>query len=128
MLKKNNILEKKQLDTRKNKSSTNASMINEFIIYTDRTQHQTIVIQHNDTIVYYNRITATMHHSIVDERILLKGYAHFDSILFIQLDSTFKPPSVYLKSHTPIKNIQSIVLVKETDLQTMSGHSSTFPS
>ena len=60
---KNKTLEKGQFGTWKKKSSTDVTMINEFILETARIHQQTIAIQQNDTSVCYDRIIAN-HASI----------------------------------------------------------------
>ena len=64
----NNIVEEKnlgknQLGTRKKKRSTDAAMINEFILDAASILHQTIAIQRNDESAHYDRII-TNHASI----------------------------------------------------------------
>ena len=63
---KNNTLGKNQLGTRKRKSSTDAAMINEFILDTARIHQQTIVIQQNDASACYDRIIA--NHASINSR------------------------------------------------------------
>ena len=63
---KNNTLGESQLGTRKRKNSTDASMINEFILDTTKIHQQTIVIQQNDASACYDRIIA--NHASINSR------------------------------------------------------------
>ena len=63
---KNNTLGKNQLGTRKRKSSTDATMINEFILDTARIHQQIIAIQQNDASACYDRIIA--NHASINSR------------------------------------------------------------